>query len=143
MPMPKRTEPNPLTSNIFKRHPWADVDKDVEPLPKPKTSKGHKRFNAPRGIFLSVFKKGDYTWRVQMSSTGEPDQKKVPRVRFQLWTASENGGTPIKDGPGCGFTLTIREVEKLITDLQKGLEMIRTGEFNPEDENNLIPSRTK
>ena len=111
--------------------------------PPAQSPKKRKPFNAPRGVFLSVFKKGDYSWRVQMWSMGEPDKKKTPFVRFQLWSAWEDGCTPIKEGPGCGFTLTIREVEKLIADLQIGLEKIRTGEFDPEDENNQITPRTK
>jgi len=102
-----------------------------------------KRTNAPRGIFLMALKKGENTWRIQMWAAGNPGRQMIPYIRFQLWASGENGGRPIKDGPGCGFTLTIREAGLVIKALQEALNKVESREFDPYDENNQIPQRSR
>lgn len=102
-----------------------------------------KRTNAPRGVFLMALKKGENTWRIQMWAAGKPGRQMTPYIRFQLWASGENGGYPIKNGPGCGFTLSISEAERVIKALQDALDKVQSHEFDPDDENNQIPQRSR
>jgi len=93
-----------------------------------------------KGDFLAALKKKDGTWRLQLFAFENSKGSKVPVIRFQLWESGE-GGHPIKDGPGCGFSLTLEEARTVVTALKDGLARVKSGAFNPNVENNYLPRR--
>lgn len=99
-----------------------------------------KLANAPIGIFLLALKKGEFTWKLQLFGVERADGNKTPLLRFQLWSAGE-GGHPIKEGPGCGFSLDMKEASALLDALTNGIRQVRSGEFNPSVEGNYLPHR--
>jgi hypothetical protein len=100
--------------------------------------KSPKPSGSPRGHFLAGLRKKEGTWRLQLFAMEALNGTKVPKLRFQLWTSGE-GGHPISDGPGCGFTMSLEEAEKVIVALQDGLAMVRTNKFDPNSPKNYVP----
>lgn len=99
--------------------------------------------NRPKGEFVCAFRNGVGTWRIQLIAMGSgPDTRKA-YFRFQLWSHPEDGGLPIKDGPGCGFTLSVKEAATLVKELTAALRRIETGEFNIHDPKNALVTRSK
>jgi hypothetical protein len=96
--------------------------------------------NAPCGSFLLALKKGDVTWRLQLFASELSNGEKISYLRFQLWTPGE-GGHPIKDGPGCGFSLSMKEAKAVMAALADGIRQVETGEFDPNAKGNYLPRR--
>lgn len=133
--------------------------KEEKSATQPEASKGHppgssglpvtkdragtrQASNAPRGSFLLALKKGDATWRLQLFASELSTGEKISYLRFQLWTSGE-GGHPIKDGPGCGFSLSMKEAKAVMAALAEGVRQVESGEFDPNAKGNCLPRRAR